>query len=133
MSPWEPSMTRNDLTIHLDMDRAHLDDLESATIRVRQELLELHAGDVDRLQSADAKAENTKSGTGLGVVGTLLITAPSSAVLTAIVQILKSWVGRSNSRTAKVEIDGDVLEVNGISNSQRDLLIQQWLDRHGDA
>ncbi len=58
--------------------------------------------------------------------------AQSPGLLTAIVETMKSWVALSGERSVKLELDGDVLEVNGITRSDQRELIQAWIDHHAD-
>jgi len=45
---------------------------------------------------------------------------------------VKSWISFSGGRSVKLEIDGNVLEVNGTSRRDQRELIQAWIDRHTD-
>ena len=45
---------------------------------------------------------------------------------------MKSWISLSGGHSVKLEIDGDVLEVNGITRRDQRQLIQAWIDRHTD-
>ena len=61
-----------------------------------------------------------------------MMLAQSSGLLAAIVETVKSWASLSRERSVKLEVDGDVLEVNGITRSDQRELIQAWIDRHTD-
>lgn len=103
--------------------------LELATGYLREELLCLDAGSVE-VPRDGRPPTGGKSGAELAVLGTLLITAPDSALLCAIVEVVKSWLGRASGRTARLEINGDVLDMKGLSSSQQELLVEQWIARH---
>jgi hypothetical protein len=49
--------------------------------------------------------------------------------LQAVVKTIRSWLGRRD-RTAKLEIDGDTLELTGISSETEERLVTAWVDRH---
>ena len=54
----------------------------------------------------------------------------ASGVLASVVETIQSWVVGRGPRSVKLELDGDVLEVGGISSRRQDQLIKVWLDRH---
>jgi hypothetical protein len=47
-----------------------------------------------------------------------------------VVDIVKSWLGQSADRSAHLEIDGDIIDVNKVTRSEQEKLIDQWLARH---
>lgn len=118
--------------IDIAVDEGDAEAVEFAAGDLREELLSL---DVDAVQAPRAGQPPTsaKAGAELAVVGALLLTVPDSALLSAIAEIIKSWIGRSSGRSARLEIDGDVLDVKGLSSSEQQLLIKQWLLRHNSS
>ncbi|MGB8202813.1 MAG: hypothetical protein WCF33_24535, partial [Pseudonocardiaceae bacterium] len=61
-----------------------------------------------------------------------VILAQSSKLLTALIETVQSWVSQGGGRSVKLDIDGDVLEVTGITRKDQRELIQIWIDRHTD-
>jgi hypothetical protein len=122
-------MAKVSVRIDIAVGKADAETVESVTDRLREELLCL---DVDSVEAPRGGQPPTgaKVGAELAVVGALLLTAPNSALLSAVVEVIKSWIGRSSRRTARLEIDGDVLDLQGLSSSQQKLLIEQWIARH---
>jgi hypothetical protein len=55
--------------------------------------------------------------------------AQSSAVV-AIVGALKAWISRGEKRSARVEVDGDVLELDALTVSAQREVIDAFLSRH---
>jgi hypothetical protein len=51
-------------------------------------------------------------------------------MLGAVVDTVQSWLARLGSRSVKLELDGDVLEVTGVSAQQQGDLIRTWVERH---
>jgi len=119
------------VSVRIDIAVGHTDGqaVEYATGDLREELRCLAVDSVEVPKSGQTPP-NAKVGADLAVLGALLLTAPDSALLSGVVEIIKSWVGRSSGRTARLEIDGDVLDVQGLSDSEQKLLIEQWIDRH---
>ena len=122
-------MAKVSVRIDIAVGEADAEGVESATGRLRDELLCLDLDSV-KIPRAGQPPTGAKVGAELAVLGTLLLTAPDSALLSAVVEAIKSWIGRANGRTARLEIDGDVLDVQGLSSSQQKLLIEQWIARH---
>ena len=63
------------------------------------------------------------AGAVLATVGSL----PLSSVLSHVVQWLRSSL---STRTVRVEIDGDVLVLDGVNDETQQQLMREWLDRH---
>ncbi|HKR51935.1 MAG TPA: hypothetical protein VJT72_20615 [Pseudonocardiaceae bacterium] len=98
---------------------------------LREWLLELDIESVD-LVTAGRAPSGTRSGE-IFVAGAMTVMlALSSGLLAALTETVKSWVSLGGGRSVKLEIDGDVLEVNGITRADRHALIRLWIDRHTD-
>ena len=64
------------------------------------------------------------------VAGAVLATVgglPLSSVLAHVVQWLRSGLSK---RTVRVEINGDVLVLDGVNDETQQQLMREWLDRH---
>lgn len=123
-------MPGDGLVVHVTADAdADEQELAELTGRLREELLELDVDDVELVRSG----EPPPGAKGLDVVqvGELLVsTVTSSHVLSAIVGVVRSWLSRARQRSVKIEIDGDVLEVSGLSSTDQQRLIDQWIAKH---
>jgi hypothetical protein len=74
----------------------------------------------------DSAPEGSK---GLGVlVGQLLAQVSTLAGLRAIVAAVQAWAARRH-RTVEINIDGDVLEMSGVSSQQQEKIIDAWIAR----
>jgi uncharacterized protein YjiS (DUF1127 family) len=97
--------------------------------RLRAELLDL---DVDAVQSPirDEAPEDAK-GVGLQAAAELMVgLAASPEVLASIIATVRSWLGRNRARSVKLTLDGDALEVSGVSSAEQERLIDLWVTRH---
>jgi hypothetical protein len=56
--------------------------------------------------------------------------AASGGALTSLVQAAQAWLLRSSARRVVLEIDGDRLELDGVTSEERRRLTTEWLDRH---
>ena len=123
-------VTRLGLWIETDSE-ADAEELAGLAVDLREQLLEL---DIERVDPATAgqAPPGTRAGE-IFVAGALTVMlALSQKLLTALTETVQSWVSRGGGRSVKLELDGDVLEVTGITRRDQRELIQAWIDRHAD-
>jgi Effector Associated Constant Component 1 len=114
------------IAVRLDTD-ADGAELELATSQLRRELLELDVDDVKAPRGGEAPPG--ARGVGAAEIGTLLVAAGRVAI-GPIVAAIQSWVARRASRSVKLTIDGDSIEVSNVSPEDQRELIQSFLARH---
>ncbi len=97
---------------------------------LRAELLDL---DVDAVrQPVRGDAPGDAKGAGLLAAGELVVgLVASPPVLTSVIDAVRSWLGRNRARGVKLTLDGDALEVSGVSSAEQNRLIDLWVSRHG--
>lgn len=100
--------------------------------RLRGELLEL---DVDAVALAgDGEAPDGAKGVEALAFGGLIVQfALNSTVLRSMVDTTAAWLGRQQARSVKLTLDGDTLEVTGVSSDEQSQLIERWVARHAAA
>ncbi|MGH3798683.1 MAG: effector-associated constant component EACC1 [Pseudonocardiaceae bacterium] len=128
MTEW---LARLGLRIETDPE-ADAEELAKLAVDLREQLLEL---DIERADPAIAgqAPPGTRAGE-IFVAGALTVMlAHSSGLLTALVETVQSWISLSGGRSVKLQIDGDELEVTGITRADQRELIQAWVDRHSDG
>ncbi len=104
------------------------EELEMVTRQLREELLGLDVEDVDFVSTGEAP-EKAKAGDPV-TWGTLLLTlAASGGVITTVINAVQSWLTRADRRSITLEIDGDKLEIKGISSEEQQRLTDEWLKR----
>jgi len=113
-----------DVRLEPDADAAELQD---ATSQLRRELLELDVDDVKAPEGGEAPP-GTRGAVG-AEIGTLLVAAGRAAI-GPVVAAIQSWVARRASRSVKLTIDGDSIEVSNVSPEDQRELIQSFLARH---
>jgi hypothetical protein len=121
--------TGDQLVIEIDIggqpDPEHLAD---ATYHLRRELGQL---DLERVGTPPADpAPAGARGVDLVAIGTILVTLGQVPQLADVLMVLTEWLSRDARRSARVELDGDVLEVTGVSARDQRRLIDDWLWRH---
>ncbi len=121
---------RNELEINLAVDEeVSPREMEELTAAMRRELLLLDVQSVDRVSGGPAP-EGAK-GIELAAIGALIVNlGQATPVLGQVVEAIRAWTARSPNRTVKLTLDGDTLEVGGISETQQHDVIRDWMARH---
>jgi hypothetical protein len=114
------------LEIGIEPD-AEAAEIEEAASQLRDELLEL---DVEAVRvPAGEPAPPGSRGIDAGALGTLLVAAGHVAI-GPIVQAVQSWVTRRATRSVKLTIENDSLELTNVSPEDQRRLIESFLARH---
>lgn len=127
-----PGGAKQELTAQLDAGpNQDAEEVFELTQGLRGELLEL---DVDTVElGADGEAPAGSKGPELLAIGGLAIRfALQSSVLKSVVDTTVAWLGRQRARSVKLTLDGDTLELTGVSSNEQSRLVDQWIARHAD-
>lgn len=122
-----------DLELSVDAGSgADEDELERLARSLRAELLEL---DVDAVAPARAgPAPDDARAVEALMVGALVVRlARDSESLSALVRTVRGWLGGDEARSVRIELDGDVLELTGASDEERQRLVDVWIASHARA
>ena len=104
------------------------DDAAEATPQLRRELLDL---DVEAVEVPPAGEPPSGAGAvELAALGALAVTVAKSQLLGAVVAAVWSWLAGQPQHSIKPELDGDVLELTGLSSKDQQRLADGWLRRH---
>ena len=99
--------------------------------RLRDELVTLDVDDVTEL--AIGPAPPGSKGLELAALGALVVKlGRSRELLRQVVDTVRDWLHRNDCQSIRVEIDGDVLDLKGVSDTDRKALIDNWIERHSD-
>lgn len=107
---------------------ADAEEIAEATLRLRRELLDLDVEAVE-LPSAGEPPPGTRA-VELAAVGALVVTFAKSQLLGSVVAAVRAWLASQPQRSIKLELDGDVLELTGVSSKEQQRLAEEWLRRH---
>lgn len=112
-------------------DGADEEELEELIHGLREELAAL---DVEQVELAVGGAAPPGSkGVELMALGALIVKLIRTAGgLPTLVGVVASWIERTSARSVRIDMNGDVLEVTGISSSDQRALIEAWLHRQGE-
>jgi hypothetical protein len=101
------------------------------TQRLRGELLELDVEAVE-LESGGTAPDGSKGPELLAIGGLAVRFVLQSSVLKSVVDTTVAWLGRQRARSVKLTLDGDTLELTGVSSDEQSRLVDQWIARHAD-
>jgi hypothetical protein len=104
------------------------EEVAEATLQLRRELLDLDVDSVD-LPTAGQPPPGTR-GVELAALGALLVSVTQSQLLAPVLAAVRSWLGGSPQRSIKLELEGDTLELTGISSTEQRRLVDELLQRH---
>jgi hypothetical protein len=107
---------------------ADADEVAASTEQLRRELLEVDVEAVE--QPTVGPPPPGAKGVELAALGTLAVTLAKSQLLGVVVGAVRSWLAGHQQRTIKLELDGDVLELSGLSSAEQRRLTDEWLARH---
>jgi hypothetical protein len=115
------------LTLRVSDERADPQELDELTAGLRRELLSLDVDSVEPLRAGDPPAGTR--GMDLTMLGVLVTTIATPELLASVVAAVGAWLAGRGQRAVKVEVDGDVLELTGLSSRQQQQFIDEWLRR----
>lgn len=109
--------------------RADVEEVDELTLQLRRELAEL---EVDSISSHRVGAPPPGArAVDVAALGMLIVTlGRSPEVLGAVVGTIQSWLAGRPRRSVRLEVDGDVLDVTGLSAADQRRLISTWVARH---
>ena len=124
-------MEERPATLGIEVDlgpEADAEQIAQATLQLRRELLDL---DVDSVElPAGGQPPPGSRGVELAALGALLVGISQSQLLGPVLAAIRSWLGSSPQRSIKLELEGDILELTGISSAEQRRLVDEWLQRH---
>jgi hypothetical protein len=107
------------------------EELFELTQGLSEELLELDVNTV-KLGSRGQAPDGAKGATLLAFGGLAIQFVLKAPVLRSVVDTTIAWLGRQQARSVKLTLDGDTLEVTGVSSEEQSRLIERWVARHAD-
>jgi hypothetical protein len=104
-------------------------DVVDSSLRLMAEIRELSPASVDFVPGEGDRTDPDRPGKGAALATGILVKLGDVA-LKKLVDKLVDWAGRSKRRI-KLEIDGDVIELDSASKAERAQLLAIFLDKHG--
>jgi Effector Associated Constant Component 1 len=122
------TMSTERLSLRVEVDgepEADAQERDELTRALRDELLEL---DVDAVDRPETPAPEGARGAGIEL-GTLLVTFGQGA-LGLVTSTIARWAARRSGRSVTLELDGDRIELSGVSEDDQRRLIETFVARH---
>ncbi|MEU7837260.1 caspase family protein [Nonomuraea sp. NPDC049129] len=116
----------NQLNLWVVDDSADPQELDELTAALRAELLDMDV--MVSLSQAGATPPGSRAILSFAIGG-LTVALAGTEFLGAIVEAVTAWLTRHRDRSVKMSLDGDVLEVTGVSSADQRRLIDEWLAR----
>jgi hypothetical protein len=107
---------------------ADAEEVAEATLQLRHELLDLDVEAVE-LPPAGEPPPGTRA-VEVAALGALVVTVAQSPLIGPVVAAIRSWLAGSPQRSIRLELDGDALELTGLSSKEQRQLVDEWLRRH---
>jgi hypothetical protein len=124
--------TQGELALELDAGPDYdADERARLSYRLRSELLDLDVHAV-RVAAGGRAPEGAKAAEMLTVGGLVITLGLGRQVLRAVVDTAVAWLGRQQARSIKLTLDGDTLEVTGLTSTEQSQLMARWVERHAD-
>lgn len=105
------------------------EELARVSDRLRAELLDLDVHAVQYM-SAGAPPEAAKGLPNVAAASGLVVRFIGREVLESVVSGIRSWLSRQRSRSIKITLDGDSLELVNPSSAEQEQLVSLWISRH---
>jgi hypothetical protein len=122
-------MTADEVRVELVADGVDAEELDHLTAKLRRELRRLDVDNVTRMH--EELPPPGAGGAELLALGSLIIDVGKQAgALSGVVGTVQGWVGHEPGRMARLEIDGDVVELSGAAVDHQQPAAGEWLARH---
>jgi hypothetical protein len=108
---------------------ADADELDRLASSLRTELLDLDVDAVERARTESAP-EGARAVEALVAGAVLVRLVRNKDALSSVVKTVRAWLGENRLRRVRIELDGDVLELTGVSDEERERLVDAWIERH---
>ena len=117
--------------IQLSEEGADAERLDALAGYLRQELLDLDAGQVEPFRTGEVPPDTRAFD--VVAVGGLVVSLINSDALRAVVATVRNWLSRGQSTThaVRLEIDGDAIDLSAASTAEQERLIEVFVTRHG--
>jgi hypothetical protein len=121
---------QGELALELDAGPDYdADERARLSSRLRAELLDLDVHVVQGVSGSPAP-DGAKAADMLTVGGLVIVLGLQRHVLRAVVDTVAAWLARQQARSVKLTLDGDTLEVTGLTSKEQSQLMARWVERH---
>ena len=121
----------SELRVQLSESGADAERLDTLTRFLRQELLQLDVADVTALPAGEPPP-GTRAIDAIAIGGLLVTLNRSAQGVRTVVSAIRAWLARGDGvkRTVRLELEGDVLELSEVTETEQTRLIELFVSRH---
>jgi hypothetical protein len=101
-------------------------EIDSLSRNLRGDLLHLDVEDVQLLYEKPPSGSRALDGVALG---SMVVDIVSGGAIKEVTQTVQAWIQRNENRSITLEIDGDKIDVKGISGKDQGKIIDAWVMR----
>jgi hypothetical protein len=113
-----------------DVD-ADAEEVAALAERLRRELLQLDVRNVEQARAGSAPP-GAKGVDGIALGTLLVILSRRAATLASVLDAVQRWLGARPTRSVKLELDGDAIELSAASSGEQARLVELWIARHAE-
>jgi hypothetical protein len=125
----------NPVRVQIHEDGADAERLSAITQYLRRELVDLESVDDVSAEPGGPAPDGSRALDAIAVGG-LLVSIANSHAIRSVVAAVRGWLRRSPdpvTRTVRLELDGDVLELSGATSDEQERVVELFLSRHAPA
>ena len=131
VDPMPEDLGQLEINLKVDDDISSLE-FDELTAALQRELLQLDVESVERVSAGPAP--DGSRGADLAALGALIVQVGAAApVLGHVVEAIRIWATRGSGRGATLTMNGDSLNLTGLSERDQRLVIREWMERHAPA
>ena len=120
---------RAELTVTIDGSDLEDQELNAITLQLRRQILEL---DVDAVSLARSSAIplGSKPADALSLGALVVTIASTPSLMKGVIETIQVWIRDRRVRSAAVDINGDRLELTGLTRKDQSRLVEEFVSRH---
>lgn len=123
----------DNITLHMTLKKDEYDtnsDIAKLSQQLIGELVKLNIESVDFVRK-ESLEDGTKAGDVISWETLIITLAASGGVISTFINFILGWAKRNEGRTVVLELNGDKLEVTGLSSNEQKELVETWFKRSG--
>lgn len=123
----------DNITLHMTLTKDEYDtnsDIAKLSQQLIGELVKLNIESVDFVRK-ESLEDGTKAGDVISWETLIITLAASGGVISTFINFILGWAKRNEGRTVVLELNGNKLEVAGLSSNEQKELVETWFKRNG--
>lgn len=115
------------IKVHIKQeDQDDKQEIDSLSRNLRDDLLNLDVEDVHLLYEKPPQDSKALDGV---AIGSMIVDIVSGGAIKEVTQTVQAWIQRNENRAVAIEMDGEKIDVKGISGKDQGKIIDTWVMR----